>query len=98
MIFRVNKLFISNLSASTFKVKVVDALPTDSDMGTVYTLSDGSTHLFNGKWEPVGSVDSITDSDSKTWSNTQKILPTNCKNCGAVLHGYICEYCGTTYN
>ncbi len=24
-------------------------------------------------------------------------LPTNCKNCGAVLHGNKCEYCGTEY-
>lgn len=23
---------------------------------------------------------------------------TNCVNCGAVLHGSICEYCGTKYN
>lgn len=23
---------------------------------------------------------------------------TNCINCGAVLHGNICEYCGTEYN
>ena len=29
---------------------------------------------------------------------TPKMLPTNCKNCGAALHGYKCEYCGTTYN
>ena len=27
--------------------------------------------------------------------NTQITYPTNCKNCGAVLHSYICEYCGT---
>lgn len=23
---------------------------------------------------------------------------TNCKNCGAVLKGSVCEYCGTVYN
>lgn len=23
---------------------------------------------------------------------------TNCVNCGAILHGNICEYCGTEYN
>ena len=23
--------------------------------------------------------------------------PTNCKNCGAVLNGRLCEYCGTEY-
>ena len=24
-------------------------------------------------------------------------MPTNCKNCGAPLHGQICEYCGSEY-
>ena len=24
-------------------------------------------------------------------------MPINCINCGAVLHGSICEYCGTEY-
>lgn len=23
---------------------------------------------------------------------------TNCENCGAPLHGSVCEYCGTEYN
>ena len=23
--------------------------------------------------------------------------PTNCKNCGAPLHGHICEFCDTEY-
>ena len=23
---------------------------------------------------------------------------TNCINCGAILHGNVCEYCGTEYN
>lgn len=23
---------------------------------------------------------------------------TNCVNCGAILHGNVCEYCGTEYN
>lgn len=23
--------------------------------------------------------------------------PTNCKNCGAVLKGHVCEYCATRY-
>ena len=26
-----------------------------------------------------------------------KRLPTNCKNCGAPLHGHHCEYCDTEY-
>lgn len=30
-------------------------------------------------------------------SRIKKPLPTNCKNCGAALHGSRCEYCGTEY-
>ena len=33
------------------------------------------------------------DDPSKSW----KPLPTNCKNCGATLHGNVCEYCGSEY-
>ena len=28
----------------------------------------------------------------------KRVNITNCKNCGAVLHGSVCEYCGTEYN
>lgn len=32
------------------------------------------------------------------WNNTNiKSYPTNCRNCGAVLHSNKCEYCGTEY-
>ena len=27
----------------------------------------------------------------------EKPVLTNCKNCGAPLHGSVCEYCGTFY-
>lgn len=27
----------------------------------------------------------------------EKPVLTNCKNCGAPLHGPVCEYCGTVY-
>ena len=26
---------------------------------------------------------------------THITYPTNCKNCGAILHNHICEYCGS---
>lgn len=31
------------------------------------------------------------------YSQPEKELPHNCVNCGAVLTGDICEYCGTKY-
>ena len=30
-------------------------------------------------------------------SRIKEPLPTNCKNCGAPLHGSRCDYCGTEY-
>lgn len=27
----------------------------------------------------------------------KKTYPTNCKNCGAVLHSNVCEFCGSEY-
>ena len=26
------------------------------------------------------------------------MIPTNCPNCGAVITGHTCEYCGTVFN
>lgn len=37
------------------------------------------------------------DSAGQTCKHKQRKL-TNCKNCGAVLHGNKCEYCGTEYD
>lgn len=28
----------------------------------------------------------------------KQLHPTNCRNCGAPLHGFVCEYCGTSYD
>ena len=30
--------------------------------------------------------------------STHSHLPTNCVNCGAPLHGHICQFCDTEYN
>lgn len=35
--------------------------------------------------------------NNKVDKNLSK-LPTNCKNCGAPLHGHICQFCDTEYN
>ena len=37
----------------------------------------------------------LPEDDSR--QTTSKNHPTNCKNCGAVLHSNICEFCGTEY-
>lgn len=62
-------------------------LPDAGDLGEVIMVDD-ATYVWGGsKWEKLGS-----SSDTKTLKIK---YPSNCKNCGAVLHSEICEYCGT---
>ena len=73
-------------------IKSVNNLPDKGEKGVIYYLTQRQKqYIYTNKWEEIGST---------TWNdvNTQKMLPTNCKNCGAALHGHKCEYCGTTYN
>lgn len=41
-------------------------------------------------WQPSNPL------PNKTTPREKPVL-TNCKNCGAPLHGSVCEYCGTVY-
>lgn len=41
---------------------------------------------------------SILSSVPITIENEHSHYPTNCKNCGAPLHGHICKFCDTEYN
>ena len=55
-------------------------------------IKDGGQYLCTTtSWECISS-----GSIAYEPSTLKKIsYPTNCKNCGAVLHNNICEYCGT---
>ena len=55
-----------------------------------------SHYLFEDKWNPE-NCPSLWMPLSSESSKTDKPKITNCKNCGAPLHGSICEYCGTEY-
>jgi hypothetical protein len=48
----------------------------------------------------MNSMREMLDIEKVTNDNISepKHYPTNCVNCGAVLHGNQCEYCGTEYN
>lgn len=71
----------------------------DSDISelleTCYKLARCNGFSLNSTREIlIPNIEKVTnDNISK-----QKHYPTNCVNCGAVLHGNQCEYCGTEYN
>ena len=59
----------------------------------LYSNADRGVYLYTGtKFE---HLESYNDTDSSTMK--MKPHPTNCLNCGAVLTGYTCKYCGTDY-
>ena len=90
------------ISLYNSEVDSSDVLP-----GTGGFIYSGSTILYNNKpyvcvnshyqfedeWNPENCPSLWMPLSSE--SNKSKI--TNCKNCGAPLHGNICEYCGTEY-
>ena len=39
----------------------------------------------------------VVENGDLAWAEPPKNHPTNCTNCGATLHGNVCEYCGTEY-
>ena len=57
--------------------------------------------LFNNKYasdKSIINLHSITNFQKFFKNKKGDYMPSNCVNCGAVLHGNICEYCGTEYN
>ena len=74
------------------------ASPVNGD--EVEFIDIGWTYIFaNGRWTVISYPDKsfARPSTPTSGSNLVHPHPTNCKNCGAVLHGNICEYCGTEY-
>jgi hypothetical protein len=79
------------------QLKDVDTIRMYSDnynAGSIFLTSDtNKVYVLNQANEVIEVVN--TDSNSK--SHITHTKPTNCKNCGAVLTSYKCEYCGTEY-
>jgi hypothetical protein len=68
----------------------------DSDMYELLEtcLKLGCNGFTMNEMREMFDIEKVTnDNISKS-----KHYPTNCVNCGALLHGNQCEYCGTEYN
>lgn len=65
--------------------------PKDANYGDVFhCLYDNCTYVYvNNEWVNIYSTEDLYS------DNNQYDYPTNCRNCGAVLHNHICEFCGT---
>ena len=67
-------------------------LPTNAKVGDICTIVKyGDSYLYSGnKWVPIYCIDNQE-------SHSSKSHPVICKQCGAILKGNTCEYCGATY-
>lgn len=87
-----------NLITLSFRgnIKSKNELPLNTDIGDVYMCDED-----NSIWVcTTSSTYEICASPSPCltggWVEKNHITyPTNCKNCGAILHNHICEYCGS---
>lgn len=64
-------------------------LPSSGNCGDVVMCNDKTYVYIGSTWDMVGTLDTIREPELPH--------PTNCKNCGAVLHSSKCEFCGTEY-
>lgn len=81
------------LDTRLFYKGTVEELPKDASPGTVIHY-DSTTWINTGiGWDPILPMDSVCGYYPK--EEVHIIYPTNCKNCGAILHDNICEYCGS---
>lgn len=73
------------------EVKAVDSIPLNADCIQAGTIS--ASKIASG-YLAYNDATAITGTIAYPWEQKR---PTNCKNCGAPLHGRRCEYCGTEY-
>ena len=72
-------------SAITFRGET-DGLPECADRGDCVVYQGDCYVYIDNEWVLMSSA-----------SEDEKEIPTNCPNCGAPLHGRVCEYCGTEF-
>lgn len=71
----------------TTEFRLQDINPLKGEL--YYAVDTQRYYMWSGSaWVCIGTMD---ESGNKTTH------PTNCINCGAVLHSCRCEYCGTEY-
>ena len=61
--------------------------------GTIMYLTDTQEVVLYDD----GNIIKLHDIHNQKADRPQVAVPTNCKNCGAPLHGHKCEYCDTEY-
>lgn len=75
---------------SNYIVSGTDNIPSEGGTGgTIYNTKKATVYYrYNRQWIelPINATIKVKNHNF-----------TNCKNCGAPLHGNICEYCGTEY-
>lgn len=75
-------------------------LPKEAKYGSIcYCIKDKCVYIYNGYnndgvWVELCSVNEL-NYPTHTTTTITITYPTNCKNCGAILHNHICEYCGS---
>ena len=88
---------INELESVCFEL--VKELPPEGKPLTIY-IHDGSEYIYiNGHFDEIGKIEIDLNPTFEIIQEQapQEKPPTNCKNCGAVLKGHVCEYCGTRY-
>lgn len=79
-------------------IKSKDDLPLDASIGDIYISNNNDTTWVctttTGKWDVIGSPSDYL-LINKPIEEKRITYPTNCKNCGAILHNHICEYCNS---
>ena len=89
---------ISSIFCFRGSVKSKDDLPLDASIGDVYISNNDDTiwacTTTTDKWGVIGSPSDYSLTN-KSIEEKHITYPTNCKNCGAILHNHICEYCGS---
>lgn len=68
----------------------------DRKDGDVGVDNDGHEYIWwNGSWNPMSKIDTV---DSLGYRNEAKhMYPKICTRCGAQMHSFVCEFCGTEY-
>ena len=78
-------------------IKIISAYEyatrADAAGDIIYDVATERMYVVDDKrrWVRIGCY---TDLEEKPDLSKVKPYPSNCVNCGAVLHGHICEYCG----
>lgn len=86
------------MSYNHFNLDILNSLMFCGTYDATHSYSTGDVCIYDGytyvnignAWECISNIP--CGYETKTLKIT---YPTNCKNCGAILHNHICEYCGS---